>query len=149
MKSLAQNKRAYFDYEILDKFEAGLVLLGHEVKSAKLGHLSLKGAYVTFINEELFLKNATVTPYKFAGSLPSYEPTRNRKLLVHKKELASLRGKTQAQGLTLVPLSVYTKRGLVKLSFALAKGKKRFDKREAIKKREDARTMSRAFKQRR
>jgi SsrA-binding protein len=149
MKTLARNKRTRFDYEILQTFEAGLVLQGQEVKSIKLGHASLKGSYVTFIGEELFLKNATISPYKFAGKLTGYDPTRSRKILVHKKELASLRGKTQTQGLTLVPLSVYTKRGLVKLSFALAKGKKRYDKRETIKRREDERAIGRALKQRR
>ncbi len=136
MPTLATNKRAYYDYEILEKLEAGLKLLGHEVKSAKSGNISLKGSYVTISNHTASLLNAHIGAYSKAGPLPGYDPTRSRPLLVKKRELRYLLGKTHEQGLTLVPLSMYTKRNLVKLEFAVARGKKKFDKREAIKERE-------------
>ncbi len=141
MPVLAVNKRANFDYEILDKFEAGIVLAGHEVKSVKAGQVSLKGSFVTLKNVKnkkipsVNLTNAHIAPYKFA-TLSGYEPTRPRGLLLKKSEIKFLVGKTQEQGLTLVPLKIYTKHSLVKLEFALARGKKKYDKREQIKKRE-------------
>ena len=136
MPTLATNKRAYYDYEILEKIEAGIKLLGHEVKSAKNGNISLKGAYVTITSHGASLLNAHIGAYGKAGPLPGYDPTRSRPLLVKKRELRYLLGKTHEQGLTLVPLSMYTKRTLVKVEFAVARGKKKFDKREAIKERE-------------
>lgn len=146
MTTVATNKRAKFDYELLEKYEAGLSLRGHEVKSAKSGHISLKGSFVTVKGAELFLTNATITPYKFAGDLKNYDPTRPRKLLLKKSEINSLIGKIKAEGLTLVPIRVYTKKRLLKLEFAVGKGKKRFDKRETIKKRESGRKAQRALK---
>ena len=141
MPVLARNKRAYFDYEITDKYETGLVLFGHEVKSIKTGHCSLKAAFVTVkqtdkILPELYLINAHIPPYAKASQIVNYEPTRARKLLLHKNEIKHLLGKRKEQGLTLVPLKIYTKHGLIKLEFGIGRGKKKVDKRAAIKKRE-------------
>lgn len=146
MKTLAVNKRATFDYTLLDKYEAGLVLLGHEVKSVKTGHLSLKGSFVTVHDGELVLTNAFIPPYPFAGELPGYDPTRSRKLLLKKSEIRTLIGKVRVNGLTLVPLSVYTKKRLLKLAFAVGKGKKDFDKRSDIGKKEAKRRIDRELK---
>ena len=140
--TLAINKRASFDYNIGDKYEAGIVLFGHEVKSAKTGHVSLKGSYVTLKQgkkgeqPQVYLINAHIPLYKNAGPIPDYDPTRARQLLLNKKEIKRLIGKKQEQGLTLVPLKIYTKHSFVKLEFGLGKGKKKYDKRETIKKRE-------------
>jgi SsrA-binding protein len=147
MKIYAINRRAKFDYEILEKFEAGLVLKGYEVKSIKTGHISLKGAYVTMHKDELHLTNANIPLYKHAR-IDGYDPTASRKLLVHKKEIEYLSKKSDAQGLTLVPLSVYNNKNRIKLEFALARGKKTIDKRQNIKKREDDIAMERAMKRR-
>ncbi|HFC36148.1 MAG TPA: SsrA-binding protein SmpB [Candidatus Moranbacteria bacterium] len=146
MKTLAINKRAKFDYEFIEKYEAGLVLSGQEVKSIKTGHISLKGAFVTFKNSELYLTNANIPPYKFAGKLPGYDPTGPRKLLLKKAEIKKLIGKTKTQGLTLVPFRVYTRKRLIKLEFVVGRGKKKFDKRESIKKKEFKRKAQRALK---
>jgi len=147
MTVIATNKRAYFDYEILENFEAGIVLTGQEVKSIKTGHVSLAGAYVTMKDNEAWLTNAHVSPYKMAGSLPGYEPTHSRKLLLRKHELMSLVGKIKQKGLTLMPLKVYTKKGKVKLEFGLARGKKKYEKRELIKKREVKKRIAEFLKQ--
>lgn len=141
MPILALNKRANYDYQLLDHYEAGLVLTGQEVKSAKLNNMKLTGAYVTLHNNELgnpeaWLTNAYISPYKPAGPLPNYDPEHSRKLLLHKKELNSLIGKLQTEHLTLVPIKIYTKNNLIKLEFALGKGKKKADKRQDIKKRD-------------
>lgn len=141
MKIIAKNKRAYFDYEILEKFEAGLVLTGQEVKSVKNGHISLPGSYVNIHNGEAFLLNASISPYKLAGRLDEYDETRSRKLLLKKSEIAYLIGKTEVKGLTLVPTMIYIKNNLAKVEFALARGRKKVDKREYIKKREARREM--------
>jgi SsrA-binding protein len=146
MSVLAINKRAGFDYDISEKFEAGLVLRGYEVKSVKTGHISLKGSFVTVKGEELFLTNANIPLYKHAGAIPSYDPTGPRKLLLKKREIAHLIGKSRAEGLTLVPIRVYTSRGLLKLEFGIGKGKKRIDKRQVIRKREDQIKIERAMK---
>jgi SsrA-binding protein len=146
MTNIAINKRAGFDYEILERFEAGLMLTGAEVKSIKTGHVSLKGSFVTMHEEELYLTNANIPPYPFANLQSGYDPTRSRKLLVRKSEIKSLIGKIHTKGLTLVPIRVYTKKRLVKLEFALAKGKKAFDKRSDIAKKEAKRKMERAIK---
>ena len=146
MKILAQNRRARFDYDILETFEAGIILSGQEVKSVKQGHISLKSAYITTKEGEAYLINAHISPYKMAGELPEYNPKRTRKLLLHKKEINSLIGK-KSQGLTIIPLRVYTKHGRVKLEIALARGKKKYDKREATKKREAERKIRRAMKE--
>jgi len=141
MPVLAVNKRATFDYDILETYEAGLVLFGHEAKSIKTGHISLKGSFVTVKSSgkklpELRLVNAFVPLYKQAGKIPEYDPARSRKLLLKKKEIQYLIGKRKQEGLTLVPIKIYTKRSLIKLEFGVGKGKRKIDKREAIKKRE-------------
>ncbi len=143
------NKKAGFDYDFIEKFEAGLVLKGYEVKSVKAGHASLKGAFVTFRKTELYLTNAHINPYQQAGNQEKYDPTTPRKLLVKKSELKRLIGKARTEGLTLVPISMYNKKGLIKLSFALAKGKKKHDKRRTIKDREDKIDIERTYKERR
>ena len=140
MPVLAINKRANFDYEIADVYEAGIVLYGHEVKSVKTGHISLKGAFVTVKSTgkflpELFLINAHIPLYSKASTIKNYEPTRPRKILLHKNEIKKLIGKKQEQGLTLVPMKIYTKHSLIKLEFGIGRGKKKIDKREVIKKR--------------
>jgi SsrA-binding protein len=136
MPKLALNKKARFDYEFLDTFEGGLGLTGAEVKSIKEGHVQLKGAFVSIRDSELWLRNSYVAPYKPAGKQSDYDPSRDRKILVHRAELKRLIGKTQEAGLTIVPISLYTKGRLVKLEFALARGKKKYEKRATIKKRE-------------
>jgi SsrA-binding protein len=145
MAVLAKNKRAFFDYEIKDKYEAGIALLGHEVKSVKTGHVSLKGAFVTIKssgpNPEMYLTNAFIPLYKKATTISDYSPERPRKLLLKKKEISHLIGKKQEQGLTLVPIKIYTKRNLIKLEFGIGRGKKKYDKREDIKKRDVERDM--------
>jgi len=155
MPTLAINKRASFDYNIGEKYEAGLVLFGHEVKAAKTGHVSLKGSYVTLKtlkkNEwpQPYLINAHIPLYKHAGTIGDYDPTRPRQLLLNKKEIKRLIGKKQEQGLTLVPLKIYTKHSFVKLEFGLGKGKKKYDKRETLKKREverKIRTLTKQFR---
>lgn len=147
MKTLAVNRRASFDYDLLETYEAGLVLSGQEVKSAKLGHASLKGSFVTFKGSEPFLTNAQISPYPFAGRLTDYEPTRARKILLKKSEIAGLIGKSKARGLTLVPVKLIVRRRLVKLEFALGKGKKLHDKREDISKRDAQRNIRRALRE--
>jgi SsrA-binding protein len=139
MPTLAFNKRSGFDYELMDHYEAGIVLIGLEVKSVKTGHISLKGSFVTFKGDELYLTNANIPPYVHSGKIKNYDPTRPRKLLLKKSEIKSLIGKVRISGLTLVPIRMYTKRRLIKLEFAVAKGKKEYDKRESIKKRDSAR----------
>lgn len=145
MPILAVNKRANYEYEILQKFEAGLKLTGQETKSAKAGNVQLKGAYVTITNGEATIINMHIGKYAKAGALPSYNPTRTRQLLLNKREINYLIGKRQEQGLTLVPLRVYTKRNRVKLEFGIGRGKKKFDKREDIKKRDLQRDLRRKY----
>ncbi len=147
--ALATNDRARYDYEILDRTEAGLVLFGHETKSAKTGHLKLKGAHVAFTRGEAFLVGAHIARYPKAGPLPDYDPDRTRKLLLHKRELAKLRGKREEEGLTIVPLRAYMKAGRIKVEIAVARGKKQFEKRESIKKRDLDRQVRSALKMRR
>ena len=135
MPRLAVNKKAAFDYELQEEYEAGLVLEGWEVKSAKAGHVQLKGAFLHIHNGELWLKNAFISPYAPAGNR-EVTSDRDRKVLIHKRELKRLIGKKQTEGLTLIPLRMYTKGNLVKLVFATARGKKKYEKRESIKKRD-------------
>jgi SsrA-binding protein len=140
------NKKARHDYEILETIEGGLVLTGAEVKSVRSGQVNLKGAYVVFNGSEASLLNAHISPYKFAAKVDGYDPTASRRILLHKKELLSLQQKTQEKGLTLVPLSIYTKARYIKIEIALVKGKKQYDKRRDIKERELKRETSRAIK---
>ncbi|QQS61394.1 MAG: SsrA-binding protein SmpB [Candidatus Moraniibacteriota bacterium] len=144
MSILCENKRAFHDYTLLEKYVAGLALTGQEVKAIKNHQISLKGSFVTFSNNEAFLTNAHVSAYKNAGELPSYEPERSRKLLLKKKEISNLVEKKQTQGLTVVPIKIFiSRRGLLKIEIALARGKKQFDKRADIAKRESQRRMQR------
>ena len=140
MPLLAKNKKASFDYEILETHEAGLVLLGHEVKAVKAGQVSLKGSFMSPRTKngktELYLLSCQISPYKQAGDMPDYNQRRERKLLLKRNEIARLLGKKQQEGLTLIPLKIYTNHSFLKLEFAVARGKKKYDKRESIKKRD-------------
>ncbi|MDO8499387.1 MAG: SsrA-binding protein SmpB [bacterium] len=146
MPTYADNRKALHDYEILEKSEAGIVLSGQETKSVRNGQISLKGAYITFHGATAYLTNARISPYKPAGKLLDYDPEQSRRLLLHKREIAYLRGKTQEMGLTVVPISVYNSGRMIKVEIAVARGKHTYDKREAIKKRDVQREMSRAQK---
>lgn len=129
------NRRAFYDYNIFEKFEAGIHLTGPEVKSVKGGHISLAGSFVRIIGSEAYLVNAQIFPYPHARVV-GYEPSRTRKLLLHKKELMALKSKIQQASLTLIPLSCYNKQGFIKVEIALARGKKLFEKREALKRKD-------------
>jgi SsrA-binding protein len=148
MTTVATNKRARFDYELHETYEAGLVLSGNEVKAVKLGRASLKGAFVTVKGNELYLTNALIPMYPQAhkDSKNNYQETGPRKLLLRKSEIRSLIGKFRAEGLTLVPIRLYTKKQLVKLEFAVGKGKKEYDKRQTIKKRDALRETRQALR---
>lgn len=146
MKTLSENKKAYFNYEILEKIEAGIVLIGQEVKSIKSGRINLAGSYIVLRDSEFYLINAKIPPYQPKNVPESYDPLRSRKLLLKKKEIDYLIGRVKQKGLTLVPLRVYTKRGKIKLEFGIAKGRKKVDKRELIKKRETEREIKRELK---
>ena len=141
-----KNKRAYFDYEFLESFEAGMVLMGQEVKSIKSGKMSLAGSYVVLKGGEVYLMNANIAPYQPQNAPQDYFPTRSRKLLLKKKEIKYLFGKSQEKGLTLIPLRVYSNKGKLKLEFAVSRGRKKADKKELIKKREAEKEMRRALK---
>lgn len=147
MTTIATNKRASFDYTLDGRYEAGLVLTGAEVKSVKTGHASLKGSFVTVKGGELYLTNALIPRYAHAHRDTKHEDSRPRKLLLRKREISSLIGKSRTEGLTLVPIRLYTRKQLVKLEFAVGKGKKAYDKRSDIGKREAKRKMERAMKQ--
>lgn len=129
------NKRAFFDYRLLEKFEAGINLYGSEVKAIRLGRADLTGSFVRIIGSEAYLVNAKVFPYQ-AGKIENYDEKRTRKLLLHKREIIALKSKAQTANLSLVPVSLYLKRGLVKVEVALGKGKKEYEKRESIKRRD-------------
>ena len=147
MKVLAENKKAYFNYQILEKIEAGISLIGQEVKSIKSGRISLKGSYVVIDkNSEVFLIGANIPPYQPKNAPSDYRPDRSRKLLLKKKEIKYLIGKSKEKGLTMMPLKVYTRKGKIKVEFGVGKGKKEFDKRESIKKRQIEREIDRELK---
>jgi SsrA-binding protein len=152
MPQLAENRKASFDYEIIEKYEAGLVLLGHEVKSIKAGQLSLRGSFISVRSHsgqpELYLIGCQVSPYKNAGHLPEGSQLREKKLLLRRSEIAHLVGRKQTEGLTLIPLKIYTNHSFLKLEFAVARGKKKYDKREAIKKRDIERSLRSLTKRR-
>ncbi|MEP7162343.1 MAG: SsrA-binding protein SmpB [Candidatus Moraniibacteriota bacterium] len=147
MKDIARNKRAGYDYALEDHYEAGLALTGGEVKSVKTGHASLKGAFVSVHGNELYLTNALIPRYRHASVKIHHDDTRSRKLLLRKREIRSLIGKARTEGLTLVPIRLYTKRHLVKLEFAVGRGKKTFDKRFSLAKKESKRRIERALKE--
>lgn len=144
---LAENKKALFDYHILEKFQAGIMLKGQEVKSIKLGRMNLKGSFVLVRGGEVFLLGASIPPYQPNNLREEYNPTRTRKLLLRKKEIRHLEGFSGQKSLTMVPLSVYNdQHNNLKIEFAITKGKKEFDKREVIKKREAEREIGRVLK---
>lgn len=145
-KIVTDNRKARFLYEILETYEAGIQLTGTEVKSIREGKVNLQDGYALIRGGEAWLLNAHISPYTGSGEYFNHDPRRTRKLLLHREEIRKLVGKVEQQGLTLVPLKMYLKRGLVKVSIALAKGKKLHDKRESIKRREDQRDMQRALK---
>lgn len=147
MSELAINRRASFDYDILETYEAGVELAGYEVKSAKEGKINLKGAYALVRNGQLWLLNALISPYQPANMPKDYQPERTRRLLLRKKEINQLIGKVSQKGLTLIPLKVYTKQSKIKVLIGLARHKRKADKREQIKKREAAREIKRTLKQ--
>lgn len=146
MNGIYTNKKAYFDYEILKTYEAGIELSGFEVKAIKTGHLNLLGAFVFIKDEEVWLLNAAISAYQPKNMPTNYDPTRSRKLLLHKSEIKELIGAGSQKGLTILPLKVYTKRGRIKVLIGLSRHKKKTDKREIIKKREDERKIRRAIK---
>ncbi len=139
IKELVVNRKARFEYEILETFEAGIVLTGTEIKSIREGSVNLEEAYIS-IKEAPFLINASIAPYKF-GNIHNHEEKRPRKLLLHHREIAKLKKALQLQGLSLIPLSLYLKNGFVKVKIALARGKKLYDKRESLKKRDQDRSI--------
>jgi SsrA-binding protein len=142
---IARNRRARHDYEVLDTVEAGLVLLGPEVKSLRDGKANLSDAYATVRGGELWLVNAHISPYPQAGR-ENPDPRRDRKLLLHRGEIARLSGEIAERGMTLVPLALYWKGGRAKVELGVARGKRRLDKREAIRRREHEREMERAMR---
>ncbi len=147
MAEYANNPKAGFDYEILETLGAGIVLKGYEVKSVKTGKVSIKGSYVKILNGEAFLIGATISPYQVANTPDGYDPQSSRKLLLSKKQISVLVGTSQAHGLTLVPLKLYDKKGRIKLLIGIARGKKKYDKRETIKKKDVARAKQRGLEE--
>ena len=143
MPILAENKKAFFNYTILEKFEAGIVLNGQEVKSLKTNGVNLAGSYAVLKDEEVFWIGANIPPYQPRNIGSSYNPERSRKLLLKKSEIKFLLGKAKQKGLTLMPLKVYTIRGKIKLELAIVRGKRKFDKRDSIKKRDVEREIRR------
>lgn len=147
-RDLASNRRATHDYDILETFEAGIVLTGTEIKSIRDHGASLQEAYVKVLHQELWLIGSSIAPYRF-GNIHNHEETRDRKLLMHKREIKRLKEATQEKGLTIIPLAFYLKQGLVKLRIAIAKGKKTVDKRADLKEKAEKRSMQQALKQHR
>lgn len=147
-KVVCQNRKAYHDYFIEETIEAGISLVGTEVKSLRLGRANLRDSYARVRDEEVFLINAHISPYPQADRFTQPEPDRTRKLLLHKREIKRLIGKTQEKGYTLIPTRIYFKGGKAKVEIALAKGKRLFDKREEIKRRTMEREMEKAVKTR-
>lgn len=143
---LISNRRARHDYEILDTYEAGIVLLGTEIKSLRDNGGSLQEAYVRILNNELWLIGCSIAPYKY-GNVHNHPERRDRKLLMHRYEIAKLRSAIQEKGLTLVPLGIYLKKGRAKIKIAIARGKKLIDKRETIKSRDEKRRIDSAMKE--
>ena len=147
MPTLATNKKARHDFELLEEFEGGLKLSGPEVKSVRAGNVSLTGSFLTIERGQLILKNTHIGPYAPAGPMNDPDTRRSRKVLVHKRELNRLRAKHEAERLTIVPISLYTSGGFVKLGFALARGKKKHEKRETLKKRDVERELRARMKE--
>jgi len=147
-KVIATNKKAFHDFQILETFEAGIVLLGSEVKSCRQNKVNLKDGYGRIKDGEIYLIDTHISPYFYAHQF-NHDPLRDRKLLFHKKEIKKLYGKMRERGQTLIPLKMYFKNGKVKIEMALAKGKKDFDRREDIKKRDVEREMRKGLKEKR
>ncbi len=139
------NRKAFYDYEILDRFEAGINLLGAEVKAIRLGHADLTGSFVRIIGSEACLINAKIFPYEYARP-QEYDSKRTRKLLLHKKQIIAIKSRTEGANLTIVPVSLYTKNNLIKLELALGKPKKKFEKKESIKRKDIEREIEEALK---
>lgn len=148
MKIFSENRRAAFDYEILEKLEAGIELKGSEVKSITSGQVHLAGAYAVIKGNEIWLINLEIPPYQplNINTSKNYDPSRNRRLLLHKKEIKSLIGKIKEKGLTLVPLKLYNKKNKIKVEIGLGKSRKKYNKRELIKKREVEKEIRRKLK---
>lgn len=148
MKTIANNRQAFHLYEILETYETGIVLQGFEVKSIRNGKINLKDSFARIEKGEMFLFNTHISPYEQSGGFArKYNPTRQRKLLLHKSEILRIHNKVSQRGLTLVPLEVYFEKGFVKIKLALAKGKRVFDKRESIRRRELDRDVQRTLKE--
>ena len=145
MKLVANNKKAYHDYFIEEKYECGIELFGTEVKSIRMGKCSIKEAYVSIDHGEAFIEGMNISPYE-KGNIFNREPLRKRRLLLHKREILKLAGQVQAKGYTLMPLQVYFKNGRVKIEIGLARGKKLYDKRQDIRKKDMKREMERNYK---
>ena len=145
-KLIANNKKAYHDYFIEETFDAGIQLVGHEVKSLRLGNVNLKDSFAIVKGGEVFLMNVHISPYKMATMFP-IDPRRNRRLLLHKDEIRKMRAKVEQKGYTLVPLKIYFKEALVKVEIGVAKGKELYDKRKAIAEKENKRNLDRVLKQ--
>jgi len=146
--TIADNRKAYHDYDIDERYVAGIVLVGSEIKSIRAGRVNLRGSYARVVNRELWLYDAHISPYEQSGKYFNHEPTRSRKLLMHRREIARIAGQVERRGFTLVPLRFYFSGRLVKVELGLAKGKKLYDKREDIAKRDADREMARAMKSR-
>ncbi len=146
IKIIAQNRKARHEYHIVDTLEAGIALLGPEVKSIRQGRINIKDGYVEIKDGEAWLQNVHISPYPYATNTAKPDPLRPRKLLLHKQEIKRLAGKVKERGFTLIPLKVYLSNGKVKLEIALAKGKKLYDKREALKRKTIDREFEKRFK---
>lgn len=147
MATLAENRKAFFNYEILEAFEAGIELKGYEVKAVKSGKASLAGAFATIKDNQIWLTNADISPYQPKNTPADYDPTRPRRLLLKKSEIQYLIGKMTSERLTVVPLKLYNKGGRIKVEIALVRGKRKHEKRETIKKRETQREIRRTLKE--
>ena len=145
-KIYSTNKKARFDYEILETYDAGIKLFGHEVKSIKRGSVNLRGSFVTIRGGEAYITNTIIPAYQAGNLTPNHEPERPLKLLLKKKEILGLQERLHNKGLTTVPLKLYNSRGLVKVEIGLVRGKKKYDKRDVIKKREADRKIRRSLK---
>lgn len=143
--SYSKNKKAFHDFEILEEFEAGIVLTGDEVKSIKTNQANLLGAFIDVTNEEAYLNAAHVSPYKHSSN-PGLDPVRKRKLILHQKEIDRIEASVTQKGITAIPLELYSKKGLIKLRLGLCRGKKLYDKRETLKKRDQEIEIKRSFK---
>lgn len=145
MKIVTQNKKAFHDYFVLETYEAGIELKGTEIKSVRLGHVNLKDAFIRMKNDEAFIENMHIAPYE-QGNIFNHEPLRNRKLLLHKKQIKKLQREVKENGLTIVPTKLYFNTSKLKVEIALARGKKLYDKRQDLKAKDAKRDMERALK---